>query len=297
MKKIMIPLAALLLTACGSSDKKTAEAASKDSTKVEAPADTAKASPVDAVSGATAKANEITFHGTITVPPEYVASASVTMGGQVKSTTIMAGKYVNRGAVIAVLNNPEFVQLQQTYLDANAQTDYLSAEFLRQKTLSEGQAAAEKKMQQARADYRSMKSRRDAAAMQLRLLGINPASLVRGGIRSYLTIHAPISGYVSDVSVNIGKYINPGDELCKIVDKNHIMVKLTAYEKDLEHLRIGQAVEFRVSGIEGSTFHAVISSIGQKVDEVSRSVDVFATIQSKQQLFRPGMYVTARVQK
>lgn len=299
MKKIIIPLAVLLLAACQSSKKENAKVEQKDSVKVEATAaDSAKTSgAVDGMSGATAKENEVTFHGTISVPPENVASVSVTMGGVVKSTTLLAGRYVGRGSVVAVLSNPEFVTLQQTYLESNAQTEFLGAEYTRQRTLGEGQAASQKKVQQARADYLSMKSRRDAAATQLRLLGINPASLLKGGLRTHLTVTAPISGYVSDVTVNIGKYVESGAELCKIVDKNHLMVKITAYERELNILHIGQRVEFRVSGMGKETFTASVVSIGQKVDETSRSIDVFARINGQRKMFRPGMYITARVEK
>ena len=298
MKKIIIPLAVLLLAACQSSKKENAQVEQKDSVKVEATADSAKTSDeVDGVSGATAKGNEVTFHGTISVPPENIASVSVTMGGVVKSTTLLAGRYVSRGSVVAVLSNPEFVTLQQTYLESNAQTDFLGSEYIRQRTLGEEQAASQKKVQQARADYLSMKSRRDAAATQLRLLGINPTSLLRSGLRTHLPVTAPISGYVSDVTVNIGKYMESGAELCKIVDKNHLMVKITAYERELNLLHIGQRVEFRVSGMGKETFTASVVSIGQKVDETSRSIGVFARINGQHKMFRPGMYITARVEK
>ncbi len=298
MNKIIIPLAVLLLTACQSSNKDAAQSEQKDSVKTESTADSVQSTThVDGISGATAKENEITFHGTISVPPENVASVSVTMGGVVKSTTLLAGRYVSRGSVVAVLSNPEFVSLQQSYLDAHAQTEFLSAEYERQRTLSEGQASSQKKMQQAHADYLSMKSRRDAAATQLRLLGINPSSLLSSGIRSHLTVTAPISGYVSDVMVNIGKYVEAGAELCKIVDKSHLMVKITAYEKELAFIHTGQEMEFRVTGMEDQTFNATIVSIGQKVDETSRAIDVFARINGQQKMFRPGMYITARIEK
>ena len=91
-----------------------------------------------------------------------------------KNTSLLPGQYVSKNAVIATLENPEFITLQQTYLDSHAQTEYLQAEFERQKNLSAEQAASQKKYQQSKADYLSMKSRQDAAAAQLSLLGISP---------------------------------------------------------------------------------------------------------------------------
>ena len=94
--------------------------------------------------------------------------------------------------------------MQQTYLDSHAQAEYLEAEYRRQKALSAEQAASQKKFQQSKADYLSMKSRMEAAAAQLELLGVNPATLLDGGIRPYLQVKAPIAGYVADVEMNVG---------------------------------------------------------------------------------------------
>ena len=82
-------------------------------------------------------------------------------------------------------------------------------EYERQKNLCAAQAASQKKFQQSKADYLSMKSRQDAAAAQLSLLGVNPETLLRDSIQPLLEVKAPISGYVVNVAMNMGKYINP----------------------------------------------------------------------------------------
>ena len=45
------------------------------------------------------------------------------------------------------------------------------------------------------------------------------------------------------------------------------------------------------------TFHAVLISIGQEVDETSRSLEMYARVKETNPRFRPGMYVSARVEK
>ena len=187
--------------------------------------------------------------------------------------------------------------MQQTYLDSHAQAEYLEAEYRRQKALSAEQAASQKKFQQSKADYLSMKSRMEAAAAQLELLGVNPATLLDGGIRPYLQVKAPIAGYVADVEMNVGKYMNAGDALCEIVDKRYTLLRLTAYEKDLADMKIGSSVQFRVNGMGKTVFKATLISIGQKVDEDTRSVEVYARVDTVNSQFRPGMYVTARIMK
>ena len=297
MKKILLPIAALLC-ACSSAPTAPAstaasEAAATDSIAA-APAEE-PASEVDAASGATSVPNEPTFNGILVLPPQSRATVTLTMGGSIRSTTLLPGAYVKQGTVLATLENPEFIALQQSYLDSHAQYEFLRTEFLRQQTLAREEASSQKHFQQSKAEYLSMRSRMDAAAAQLALLGVDTTRLLAGGIIPYLDIKAPISGYAADEKMNIGRHFDVGEPLCEIVNKSDMMLRLTAYEKDLANLRAGDRVEFRVNGIEGETFHGVITMVGQQVNNENRSIDVYVRIEGQNLQFRPGMYAMARI--
>ena len=289
MKKITFPLILLVLTACG--ENKEVQPAE------EATAVAVAENVIDAITSATSKPNQVSFNGTMVIPPQRMATVSLTMGGVIKSTSLLPGEPVRQGSVLATLENPDFITLQQTYLDSHAQTEFLEAEYLRQQALSAEQAASQKKLQQSKADYLSMKSRVEAAAAQLKLLGVEPEVLLKEGIQPFLQIKAPISGYVADVKMNVGKYMNVGDALCEIVDKSRTLLRLTTYEKDLADMKVGNPVQFRVNGMGKTVFKATLISIGQKVDEDTRSVEVYARVDTVDNQFRPGMYVTARIMK
>lgn len=297
MKEILLPIAALLC-ACSSAPTAPAstaasEAAATDSIAA-APAEE-PASEVDAASGATSVPNEPTFNGILVLPPQSRATVTLTMGGSIRSTTLLPGAYVKQGTVLATLENPEFIALQQSYLDSHAQYEFLRTEFLRQQTLAREEASSQKHFQQSKAEYLSMRSHMDAAAAQLALLGVDTTRLLAGGIIPYLDIKAPISGYAADVKMNIGRHFDVGEPLCEIVNKSDMMLRLTAYEKDLANLRAGDRVEFRVNGIEGETFHGVITMVGQQVNNENRSIDVYVRIEGQNPQFRPGMYAMARI--
>lgn len=296
MKKIFYPVLLLALTAC-KGNQQTTDTESVTVPVSEVAADTTAQPEVDAITSATSKPNQVSFNGRIVLPPQRQATIALTMGGVVKNTSLLLGQYVSKNAVIATLENPEFITLQQTYLDSHAQTEYLQAEFERQKNLSAEQAASQKKYQQSKADYLSMKSRQDAAAAQLSLLGISPETLLKDGIQPLLEVRTPISGYAANVAMNVGKYINPGEALCEIIDKSTPILCLTTYEKDLADMQTGSPVQFRVNGMGKQTFHGTVVSIGQKVDETNRSLEVYASIKETNPQFRPGMYVTAHIQK
>lgn len=314
MKKIFYPILLLALTACKGNQQTAdnesstvsatpsasitpiASAASKAPATADT-ADTVRQPEVDAITSATSKPNQVSFNGRIVLPPQRQATVALTMGGVVKSTSLIPGQHIAKNSLIATLENPEFIALQQTYLDSHAQTEYLLAEYERQKALSAEQATSQKKFQQSKADYLSMKSRQDAAAAQLSLLGVAPETLLKSGIRPLLEVKAPISGYVANVAMNIGKYINPGEALCEIIDKSAPMLCLTTYEKDLADIQVGNSVQFRVNGMGTQTFNGTVVSIGQKVDETNRSLEVYSSIKETNAQFRPGMYVTAHIHK
>lgn len=300
MKRIAIyTIAAFTLYACNStgkspdkSENQTIETAS--TTQAET---TQESKIIDGQTSATAKANPVSFNGTFVIPPQSMATLSLTMGGVIRNTSLLPGQFVHKGSVLATLDNPEFIELQQTWLECNAQAEYLQTEYERQKTLSDNQAASQKKFQQSKAEYFSMKSKLEASEAQLSLLGISTSELLKNNIQPFLKVKAPISGYISTINMNIGKYMNPGDVLCEIIDKRQLLLKLTTYEKDLKDITLNSTLEFRVNGMDNQTFTATIISIGQKVDEMSRSLEVYAKVNETNTQFRPGMYITAQLKK
>lgn len=300
MKRIGILAALFVLVACSTPNSpevaENTPAAPQASSVIAA--DTAiVVSQVDGVSAATSLASHSSFNGLMVVPPQRKATITLTIGGKIHNTSLLPGEFVRQGSVIASLENPDFITLQQTFLDSYAQTEYLEAEYQRQQRLSAQEAASQKRYQQSKADYLSMKSRREAAAAQLSILGVSIDDLLKNGIRPYLEVKAPLSGYITSLDINIGKYMNAGQPICEVIDKGETLLRLTAYEKDLNDLSVGSQVQFRVNGMGTENFHATLISIGQMVDETSRSLEIYARVKESNTRFRPGMYVTARVGK
>ena len=299
MKSYFVYLtAALMMAACsgGNSsdvDSQTSDSVDKsDSVEIKANADSVG---IDGVSSATNVANSPTFNGVIMVSPQQNATVSLTMGGKVHSLKVMPGQAVARGQVIASIDNPEYIDLQQTYLDASAQTEYLEKEYKRQSDLSANDASSQKKMQQSKAEYLSMHSRLSAAASRLKTLGVNPASVKLNGIQPYLLVKAPINGFVTNLNVNLGKYLDAGEPICDVINKSQPLIQLTVYERELNLMRVGRPLEFRVNGMGKKTFNAQIVSIDQSVDAKDYSIKVYAKVMASNSDFRPGMYIRAKL--
>ena len=291
-KTTLLFATALVMMSCGGKNEPSMAEMEEKADSIAA--DTVK-TEVDAVTSATNVANSPTFNGLISVAPNRFATVSLTIGGRIHSLNVMSGKAVARGQVIATLDNPEFIELQQTYLESKAQLEYLEKEYLRQETLGQGEATSQKREEESRADSLSMKSRTEAAATRLKALGISPSSVCTNGIRPYLPVVAPIGGFVGNLSVNLGKYVEAGMPICDVVNKSNPMLELTVYEKDIALMKVGDKLQFRVNGLGKSTFAATIVSIDQAVDKKDYSIKVYAKVSETNPQFRPGMYVRAKI--
>lgn len=296
MKYTLLPVICLILLACQSNEKATDNKV-LSTVKEEVVAETEEVADQDETAEKMVSPENVSLNGTIIVSPQNHASVTIMMGGTLRSISFLPGEYVNKGSVIAKLENPEFINLQQNYLESAAQLEFLETEYNRQKTLSEQEAASKKRFQESKADYLSMKSKKAAAAAQLRILGISPENIEKSGIIQSLLITAPISGYITGTKANLGKYINSGEAICEIVNKSQTMLCLTAYEKDLEYLSAGSPVTFRANSLGNTMFDATVMSIGQEINPVSRSLNVYAKVNNSNTGFRPGMYVTAQIKK
>jgi len=291
-KTILIYIAALTLVSCGN---RKSEQTSENTTL--APVETAETdSPeADAPSSITQIIKQPIFNGVLIIPPQYHVTVTLFMDGVVKSTSLLSGMFVKKGDLLATLENPEYIALQQSYIESHAQEEFLEAEFRRQETLASGEAVSKKRLQESKAEYLSMKSRREAAEAQLKLLGFSSSEILAGGIIPQLKLRAPIAGYLANVQINTGTYVSAGSPICEIIDKNKMLLKLTIYEKDIDKIKVGDNLQFRVNGMGTQEFSAKVISLGQKVDNVSRSLEVYATVNTNNPQFRPEMYINAKV--
>ena len=178
----------------------------------------------------------IKLNGKIDVPPQNLVSISVPMGGYLKYTKLLEGMYVFKGQSLCVVEDQQYIQLQEDYLLAKAKISYAKAEFERQKELNQSKASSDKVYQQAQAEYNSLLVMVQSYGEKLKFAGINPNNVFAKSISKSINIYAPISGYVTKVNVNIGKYVSPSDILFEIVNPSDIHLALTVFEKDINKL-------------------------------------------------------------
>jgi len=236
----------------------------------------------------------IKVNGMLDVPPQNLVSISAPLGGFVKSTELLQGMKVTKGQVIVVMQHPDYIQIQQDYLDTKSQLEYLEMEYKRQQELSKDNVNSKKTLQQAKSQYESASAKNAGLKAKLMLVGINSEKLTSQTIQNSITITSPISGYVTSVNVNIGVYVNPTDVMFKIVDTEHLHAELTVFEKDVPKIKIGQKVRFTLAN-ESVERIATVYLIGREISN-DRTVRIHCHLDKEDLDLLPGMYLKAYVE-
>lgn len=232
--------------------------------------------------------------GSIDAPPQQTISITAPYGGTIKSTSVIEGKYIGKGQVVATLENPEFIQMQQDFLESSSQLSFLRQDLNRQEELVRENIAAAKSLQRARSEYNSMVARVEGLKSKLRLMGINPARVRPGNFTSRVSIYAPSAGYVTNVYSNIGKYVSANEPLADIVNTSNILINVKVFEKDLPKVRVGQKIRFRGTG-DSVERTGQVFLIGKDIDQ-DRTVDVHGKVTGPGQNLLPGMFVNAIIE-
>lgn len=235
------------------------------------------------------------LNGKIDVPPQNLVSISMPLGGFLKSTKLLPGMPIKKGEVIATMEDQQYIQLQQEYLMAKSNLVYAEKEYNRQKELNLSKASSDKVFQQSEMDYNTNKITVSALSEKLKLININPATLSENNLSRSVNLYSTIDGYVSKVNVNIGKYVNPSDILFELINPTDIHLNLKVFEKDLEHLAIGQKVLAYNNNKTEKKYPCEIILISQDLS-ADRSADVHCHFDAYDKSLLPGMYMNALVE-
>lgn len=238
--------------------------------------------------------SELKVNGLVDVPPQNIVSVSFPLGGYLKNTKLLPGAHVNRGEVIAIMEDPALIQLQQDYLVARAKLQYSEKEFERQKMLNENKVNADKIYQQAQADFTAQKVLVKGYDEKLRLIGINPANLNEQTISRSVPVYSPINGFVSKVNVNIGKYVNPSDVLFELINPDDIHAALTVFEKDLGKIKPKQKVMVTFVDDPATEYECEVLLVTKNVDD-NRSALVHCHFEKQPKQLLPGMFLNASI--
>ena len=239
----------------------------------------------------------IRANGMVDVPPESRVAVSTFYGGYVQDLRLLEGQQVRKGQVLFSLENPDFVKMQQEYLEAKGQLAYLKGDYERQQTLAQENIASQKNFLKAEADYQSTLARYESLKKQLSLIHIDPAAVEGGSLRSSVPVYAPIGGYITEVKATPGMFLNSTDVAVRITSTGHLHLELAVFEKDILRIKKGQKIHFSLPDNRDAVYEASVYLVGKIVEPEKRTVNIHAHLadESNNERFIPGMYVEAGI--
>ena len=239
--------------------------------------------------------NNIKVTGTLELFPQDRANISPFVGGNVRSINVIEGDQVQKGQVLAYLEHPDIISMQQEFQEKNGELVFLKQDFERKQILYDKGVSSGKEFQMAQSKFRSTTSSVNAIKSKLRLLGLKTDKIADGQIFSAVPIITPISGFVDEVMVNLGDYVAPQIKMFTVSDNSKLHVDLIVYEKDISKVKLDQQIFFTVASKPNTILKARVHSIGKTFETDPKALHIHADMNNKNGDLLPGMYVEGRI--
>lgn len=178
------------------------------------------------------------------------------------------GQQVNRGQLLAIIYAPDLVAAQQ--------------ELITVASLKASQPAL----------YRAVRNKlKNWKLSETQINAIEES----GTVRENFPIYATVSGTVSEVMAAQGDYVNQGQPIVKLSNLNSVWAEFDAYENQIAQFSVGQKINITTNAYPNKEFEGTISFIDPILNNTTRTVTARATLQNRDNLFKPGMFVTGKV--
>lgn len=216
--------------------------------------------------------------GVVELKPQSLASIYSSISGKVKSISVEMNSLVMKGAELVVIESGDFIQLQQEYLEAKAELSSKTADYQRTKQLFEKNITSEKEFVKIESQYQVLKAKLQALTAQLEILQIDMEKLNHGNLSNYFVLRAPIGGYISGVSVNLGQFVSVETQMMNIIDMQGAQLVFPIYTQFLDRVEQGQRVIFYTSE-SSKKQEASIQSIGKSMMSNIQASECIASLE------------------
>lgn len=214
--------------------------------------------------------NTMSLSGKIMANEEANAVQASYFEGRIEKLNVnFTGEKVNRGQLLATIYAPALVAAQQELLTAAS--------------MKESQPALYKAVRNKLKLWKLSESQIDQIESS-------------GKVRDNFPIYATVSGTVSEKMAEEGDYVKQGQPILKVSDLSTVWAMFDAYENQISQLKVGQKISVTTNAYPNKEFEATVSFIDPTLNTQSRTVTVRATLNNKEGILKPGMFVTSKIQ-
>lgn len=240
------------------------------------------------------------FNGKIKALPNYSAKVSSNIDGKIDNVYVREGDYVKQGQPLISLSSMHLIELQEQYLTAKSEVDFMTIDFERQQELKRNNIGALAEYQIVEAKYKAAISKEKSIRAKLELLGINVNELsdpLKSKITTTLYIKAPISGYIYSFPVSVGMLATPETIIAQIIDNQHLHAEIYVYDKDIDLIKEGQKVQIDYVNSSYKNSVGTVISIDRVIDEITKAITVHIIFEAPDDhLVLPDMTIRAIIE-
>lgn len=205
--------------------------------------------------------------GSVAYNERDVALVQARAAGYVEKLFVRAAlDPVKKGQALVALYVPDWVAAQEEYLAAKRMGDSVPEGLI------------------------------DASHQRMRLAGMTDDQIrlvtASGRTQPRLTISAPISGVVSELTAREGMTVESGAPLFKLNGVSTVWVNANVPEALAAHVRPGNMVEARTTALPGTVLKGKVSAILPQVDPTTRTLAARVEIANPGNKLVPGMFAT-----
>jgi len=238
-----------------------------------------KAGPPPEIVGTTV-AKEDSWEGTLSAVGSVTAVRGVALSnespGVVTAIHFESGQVVKPGQVLVELDTSvERAQLAS----AAARKELADLSAGRSRKLAEGEAVSKAQLDGDEAQLRT--SQADFGALQAQI--------------ERKTVRAPFAGRLGLRTVNLGQYLNPGTAVSVLESLGSVYVDFTLPQQFLNAVKVGTPVRITIAGVGGGELSGTIGAVDPTIASLTRTLKLRASVPTKQDKLRPGMFVNVVV--
>jgi RND family efflux transporter MFP subunit len=227
--------------------------------------------------------SELRFYGNVQVDERRQAYVQTRFAGWIRKVYADAtGNFIGKGQPLFTIYSPDLVSTEQEYLLAKT-----NSESLQQSKVSGVASGAS--------------SLFGAAKERLLQWEVSPAEIEKldqtGKAITDLTIHSPVSGYITQKNALPNMYVQPETMLYTIADLSDVWVLAQVFQSDAAKIKPGDPAVITLDAYPGRPFTGRVDYILPQLDMNTRTLPVRLVFPNPGLKLRPGMYVNVGVKR
>ena len=243
---------------------------------------------------------ELRASGRIDFNERYLSRIGANVTGRVSDILAVPGQMVKQGDVLAKITSTELTQSQLAYLKAKSASQLADQAANRAKILYKEDVIALAELQKREAESSSAKAEFRAANDQLRVQGMDQASIDRlaktGLIESINNVIATIPGEIVERKINKGQVVQPADALFTVADLSTLWAISEVPESNAYLIHKGQKASLIIPALRNQEIEGSVAHVDSIVNPQTRTVVVRMELSNKEWQIKPGMLATMLIE-